>query len=131
MKKKKIEIYVIEPDMAKQTLKDLRVIAKEHKIKGYYKMFKAKFFEILRDMGEEIPDDEPLPKKCPHGRVKYNCKECEGCSIPNKQFRINSINTTETAIYLGVNHVLSLKPPLRMYNIIIHRKPNVLQHPPL
>ena len=37
--------------------------------------------EILREMGEEIPDKEPTPKKCPRGRKKYVCKECDGDGI--------------------------------------------------
>ena len=45
-------------------------------------MTKAKLVEILRDMGEEIPDDESAPKnKSPHGKVKYTCKECGGKGI--------------------------------------------------
>ena len=73
--------------MAKQTLKDLSAIAKGHKIKYCYEMRKAKLVEILRDMCEEIPDKEPTPKKCPHGRKNYMCKECDGDGIfqHNKQ----------------------------------------------
>ena len=73
--------------MFKQTLKDLRAIAKGQKIKYYWKMHKAILVDILRDMGEEILDDKPTPKKCPHGRKKYICKECDGggICIHNKQ----------------------------------------------
>ena len=67
--------------MAKQTLKEFRAIAKGYKIKYYYEIHKEKLVEILRDSGEEILDKEPTTKKCPHGRKKYICKECDGVGI--------------------------------------------------
>ena len=91
--------------MAKQTLKDLRVIAKVHKIKGYYKLCKANFVEILRDMGEEIPDDEPAPKKkCPHVKVKYTCNYCgvwEGMEYVNTTSRSRIVKSAETRKYVN------------------------------
>ena len=46
-------------------------------------MCKAELIEVLRDIGEEIHADEPAPKKCPHGRSKYSCKEFAGKGIKN------------------------------------------------
>ena len=88
--------------MAKQTLKDLRAIAKGHKIKYYYEMCKAKLIEILRDMGEEISDDEPTPKKCPHGRKKYLCKECDGDGICIHNRQKSFVKSVEVHKYVNI-----------------------------
>ena len=42
-------------------------------------MPKDELVDILREMGEEIPEKEPI--RCHHGRKRYLCKECDGDGI--------------------------------------------------
>ena len=94
--------------MEKQTVKELKALAKERGIKGYYKLRKADLIEALgkleamtpppAELIEGLPPprnivsntsssilDEPIPeinaRKCPHGKVKYYCKDCHGSQI--------------------------------------------------
>ena len=50
-------------------------------------MCKAKLFEILRDIGEEIPDNGPTPKKCHNGRKKIYAKTVVGIEYVNTTSR--------------------------------------------
>ena len=61
----------------------LKTIAKNHHIKGYYKMNKTKLVEVLRDLEDEILEEpiEVNEYKCQHGKRKYFCKECGGKGI--------------------------------------------------
>ena len=67
--------------LVEKTLEELKAIAEGYKIKSYYQMRKAELVDILREINEEIPDKEPTPEKCPHGRKEYLCKECYGDGI--------------------------------------------------
>ena len=65
--------------MENLTSKALKVIASDHGIKGYWSKRKADLIYALRDIEADILD-KPLPEvknyKCPHGKVKYICKDC-------------------------------------------------------
>jgi len=93
--------------MEKHTAKELKTLAKEQGVKGYYKLRKAELIEALANakpsrniapntsssiLDELIPKpkvelvkvlDEPKrdPKKCSHGKVKYYCRDCHGSQI--------------------------------------------------
>jgi len=78
--------------MEKQTVKELKALAKEQGIKGYYKLRKAELIEALTNAKPPrniVPKtssrilDEPKrdPTKCLHGKVKYYCRDCRGSQI--------------------------------------------------
>ena len=52
--------------MEKQSVKELKAIARERGIKGYYKMKRAELLEVLG-----IEESEQ-PKICQHNRKRYN-----------------------------------------------------------
>ena len=60
----------------RQTVKELRAIAKDRKIAKYYKMSRG---ELLEALG--MPEEVPSGGKCNHGRRKVQCKDCMGSQI--------------------------------------------------
>ena len=68
--------------MEKQTVKQLKAIARERGIKGYYRMKRAELLEVLGiNESEKDVTQSKQPKKCPHDKQKYQCKECKGKGI--------------------------------------------------
>ena len=78
-------------------VKDLKALAKEKGIKGYYRMRKAELIKLIEETDLiEFDSIETYDKKCSHkireksckhcgicihNRVKYTCKECGGKGI--------------------------------------------------
>ena len=85
--------------MEKQSVKELKKLAKDQGIKGYYRLRKAELIEALGniDTPRPITELEPIPEdktkknkyKCVHGRFKYYCKDCGGSRICSHNLRKN------------------------------------------
>jgi len=82
--------------MDSKSVKELKVLAKDHSVKGYYRLRKAELIEALAAQGNPLTPtpsnilDEPEPEvnvpnktthKCRHDKIKYYCKDCKGSQI--------------------------------------------------
>ena len=65
--------------MKGKSAKELKAIARERGIKGYYRMKRAELLQVLGiEESEKDVTQSKQPKKCSHGRQKYQCRECKG-----------------------------------------------------
>ena len=53
-------------------------------------------------MGEEIPDDEPTPKKCEHGRKNIYIKNVMGTEYVNTTSRSGVVKSLEAHKYVNI-----------------------------
>ena len=60
---------------------ELKAIAKEHNMKGFWKMRKDDLIAALQDIDILEEPVEVNEYKCQHGTRKYQCKECHGYQI--------------------------------------------------
>lgn len=70
--------------MVTKTVKELKEIAREKGIKGYYKLNKEKLLEVLgiaHAITLEVKENKRIYKRCCHNTIKYFCVKCKGSQI--------------------------------------------------
>ena len=72
--------------MNQMNIHELKLLAKEHRIKAYYKLNKPQLIDAIVDSGILIiapwPVEEEFPNyRCRHNKYKYHCKDCHGSQI--------------------------------------------------